>query len=432
MPFRSLSDKSLLYRIQRLTRRERAITLLVLLHLNEIERRRLHLKLGYSSMFDYCTSGLGYSASAASRRIRTARCVARYPEIRALLRTNEVNVSTVAQVSRVLSVESKDAILARIRGKSQREVESIVAEFEPRASMPRDRAHTIVVRVPAPASPLIGSACAEDRPEVSSRTLTAPEELSLVGSHDAKGFRVGSHEGTVSPVDSHDRSGCKSGAQATLLRRTILQFSASDAFMAKLETVRSLAWHRLPANASLEDVFELALDLMIEKDHPSQRRARRERAAAYRKRAKENSHAEPQGELRQATVSARPKQPTSKKESQLERRDGDRVTKAVEVDDIRPRRSEIRNRTTVTNARYVAPAARDRVHVRDQGQCTFKGPDGRRCASTRGLQIDHVRPVALGGDGQDENLRLLCAYHNRLEAERLLGSAYRRAGPSRG
>ena len=119
MSLRSLSDHEILSRIRKLTRSERVLTLLVLLHLNEIERRRLHLKGGYSSMFDYCTSGLGYSASAASRRIRTARCVARFPEVHGLLESNQVNVSTVAQVSRILTRENKDEILSRIRGKSQ-------------------------------------------------------------------------------------------------------------------------------------------------------------------------------------------------------------------------------------------------------------------------------------------------------------------------
>ncbi|HEU4928980.1 MAG TPA: hypothetical protein VFU38_04055, partial [Candidatus Krumholzibacteria bacterium] len=150
MILRSFSDQHVLSRIQQLTRRERSITLLVLLHLNEVERRRLHLKLGYSSMFDYCTSGLGYSASAASRRIRTARCVALYPEIQGLLQSNAVNISTVAQVSKVLTSENKDAILSRIRGKSQREVEAVVAAFEPLDVAPRDRVRTVVVRMPAP------------------------------------------------------------------------------------------------------------------------------------------------------------------------------------------------------------------------------------------------------------------------------------------
>jgi 5-methylcytosine-specific restriction endonuclease McrA len=62
---------------------------------------------------------------------------------------------------------------------------------------------------------------------------------------------------------------------------------------------------------------------------------------------------------------------------------------------------------------------RDEVFSRDHGRCTYVGPDGRRCDATRGLQVDHVVPVAQGGGGEIGNLRLLCAQHNRLLAERL-------------
>lgn len=97
MRLQSLSDQEILSRIHELAVRERSLTRAVLLHLNEIERRRLHLKLGYASMFDYCTSGLGYSSSAAARRIRTTRCIARFPEVFVLLEANEVNLSTVSR-----------------------------------------------------------------------------------------------------------------------------------------------------------------------------------------------------------------------------------------------------------------------------------------------------------------------------------------------
>ena len=73
---RSLSDPDILARTRALAARERGTTLSLLEHLVEIERRRLHLKQGCASMFDYCTTALGYSASAAMRRIRTA-CVSR-------------------------------------------------------------------------------------------------------------------------------------------------------------------------------------------------------------------------------------------------------------------------------------------------------------------------------------------------------------------
>ena len=382
---RSFSDQQILSRISTLTRRERSITLLVLLHLNEIERRRLHLRRGHSSMFDYCTSGLGYSASAASRRIKTARCVRLYPEIQALLESNEVNISTVAQVSRVLTSENKGQILARIRGKSQREVEAVVAEFEPLARMPKDRARTVVVRVPSPLAPPTDASGLDKVVQTPASAVTAARELLPTAYHDRNGV-----PDTQALPACPERLG---EVSPTVQRRTVLQFSASEVFMTKLEKVRSLAWHRLPSNASLERVFELALDLLIEKNDPSRRAARRELAAA---RHKKNEQA--------------PKQ----------------HSKAREI--VPDQNLKTCGSTTVTDVRYISAATKDNVYVRDNGRCTFTR-GGRRCASTRALQFDHVRPVALGGEGTEENLRLLCAYHNRLEAERLLGPRVVREGP---
>jgi len=76
--------------------------------------------------------------------------------------------------------------------------------------------------------------------------------------------------------------------------------------------------------------------------------------------------------------------------------------------------------------RRIPAHVRDEVFARDRSRCTYVGTNGRRCASTSALQIDHVKPVARGGSGALDNLRLLCASHNRLEAERLMGVCYHR------
>ncbi|NNE07888.1 MAG: HNH endonuclease [Gemmatimonadetes bacterium] len=70
-------------------------------------------------------------------------------------------------------------------------------------------------------------------------------------------------------------------------------------------------------------------------------------------------------------------------------------------------------------SRHVPARVRDEVFLRDAFRCTFVAPDGTRCDATRHLQIDHVRPFALGGKHEPENLRLLCGAHNRREAERM-------------
>ncbi|WP_408629107.1 HNH endonuclease [Anaeromyxobacter terrae] len=77
------------------------------------------------------------------------------------------------------------------------------------------------------------------------------------------------------------------------------------------------------------------------------------------------------------------------------------------------------------------------VWKHDGGRCAWVGPDGRRCNSRWKLELDHIRPVALGGPSTIDNLRLACRAHNLLHAERTFGREHmerfrrdRGAGPT--
>jgi len=73
-------------------------------------------------------------------------------------------------------------------------------------------------------------------------------------------------------------------------------------------------------------------------------------------------------------------------------------------------------------SRYISPATRDAVFNSDGGQCTYVGSNGKRCESKWDLEIHHDEtPFAMGGGHSPRNLRLLCAVHNKLDAERLYG-----------
>ena len=274
---RSLTDSDLLCRVQGIVIQERRLTLFLLLHLNEIERRKLHLKLGYSSMFDYCTSRLGYSETAAVRRIRTARCVARFPIVYELLKTNKVNLSTIARISGIIVEDNHTVLLERIRGKTHREVDAIVAEYNPRALL-RDVVKPIVVRVPAP-------------------TLSMPVvELDKAGGEELSGTSCGALVPARSTPATPDSSGeptsdaCERIAYRriggdfhpghegfAIERRVRFTFAASPGFQQKIDRVKSLAWHRLRGDLSLEHVIELTLDCYIEKHDPYHRQKRREK-----------------------------------------------------------------------------------------------------------------------------------------------------------
>lgn len=404
VPLHSRSDSQILARAHALATRERKLTLVLILHLNEIEQRKLHLKQGYSSMFDFCTSALRYSEPAAVRRIRVARCVARFPDVLALLQANEVTVSTISRVSRALTPTNQHVLLARIRGRSQREVDAIAAEYDPHSTL-RDSVRAVAVRVstavtlplavaPAPVARRLTS----PESDVPTTAANAASDAVPTSTANAASDAVMTSADTLAPNHACEKDAYRRSdgdfdpvldvplAEAFVTERRVqFRFAASEAFKAKFERTQSLAWHRLPVNPSLEDVFELALDFFIERHDP---------AARLKWRAERREH------RRTATSPSRPG-PAG-------------VPRAIDATH------------TAAASRYIAASVRDEVFTRDEGRCTFVGANGRRCGSRNALQIDHVKPVAHGGASTPDNLRLLCAYHNRFEAERLMGPSVRR------
>ena len=79
---------------------------------------------------------------------------------------------------------------------------------------------------------------------------------------------------------------------------------------------------------------------------------------------------------------------------------------------------------TASGREPISAAVRREVWKRDEGRCTWRGPDGQRCGSTWKVELDHIRPAALGGPSTVENLRILCRAHNALSAEHVFGRAH--------
>lgn len=71
-------------------------------------------------------------------------------------------------------------------------------------------------------------------------------------------------------------------------------------------------------------------------------------------------------------------------------------------------------------SRSPIPAAiRHQVSLRDRGECQGKTPQGTRCGCKQWTEIHHIRPVALGGSNDLENLLTLCSNHHRLVHQRV-------------
>jgi len=76
------------------------------------------------------------------------------------------------------------------------------------------------------------------------------------------------------------------------------------------------------------------------------------------------------------------------------------------------------------NTRHIPFHVRRVIWERDAGQCTFVSERGHRCTERKGLEFDHIEPVARGGRTTVDNLRLRCRAHNQYEAERVFGTEF--------
>ena len=138
-----ISDHELLGDLQKLTIKERRLEALVLLYLSEIDKRRLYLPLGYSSLFDFCTVKLKYTRATAVRRIRAA--ATKYPEALEMLRSGEITITALSMISEILTPDNHREMLAAIKNRSTRHVEMLVSRRRP-VPVIRDTVRPICVR----------------------------------------------------------------------------------------------------------------------------------------------------------------------------------------------------------------------------------------------------------------------------------------------
>ena len=97
-PFSELGDQQLLERTRRLAADHRCIDVHILDHLDEIDRRGLALRRGFSSLFDYAVRELRFSDAAAQRRILAMRLCRRHGSVRACLQSGALSMTAAGQL----------------------------------------------------------------------------------------------------------------------------------------------------------------------------------------------------------------------------------------------------------------------------------------------------------------------------------------------
>lgn len=380
----SLSDAELEARLKRLTGIERKAQVLLLAHLGEFDDRRLYADRGHPSLFAYCLRVLGYSEQAAYKRIQAARAARAHPEILQRLADGGITMTAVVILAPHLREDNASELLSQVRGRRSRDVEALAARLAPRPdypdmlrALPAPAAAAAPTPAPAPIltppstpAPVLALAPAQ-LPAQTQAQIPAPAPTPTPSSTALTVASPPISSAPVANVPVTPASRLSAGGIEPLsAERHLFRFTGSSELRAKYERAKDLLLSSRKER-SMEAVIEAGLDALLDRLDPERRVARRGRKAARRIR----------------------RHPRSRK---------------------------------------VSLPLRDEIWSRDGGRCAFVGAEGARCTATTGLEIDHIRPYALGGSSDDPaNLRVLCRAHNQMLARRVFGDAAKPRGRAR-
>lgn len=130
-----MTNKEIIDRIKTLVRNERRITNELLRHLSLGEQRRVYLEENYSSMYQWLTAGLGYSNTAAQRRLDAARLLKWVPEAFGDLEEGTLNLTNLARAQTVIASEERRSGVQL----SRQERASVVQRLEKKTTFEAER-----------------------------------------------------------------------------------------------------------------------------------------------------------------------------------------------------------------------------------------------------------------------------------------------------
>ncbi len=147
---RDVSDDVLQASLQGLLGAGARLEARVVAHLAEVEARRLHLRLGCSSLYDYCRKRLALSDYEAFVRIAAARVARQFPIVFGMLDRRELHLTAVCEVREFLTPDNHRDLLGEVSSKTKLQIREVLARRFPRADLP-----TSIKKLPAldPLSP---------------------------------------------------------------------------------------------------------------------------------------------------------------------------------------------------------------------------------------------------------------------------------------
>ncbi len=339
-------------------------------------REGVHRYFGFASLAEYVERRLGFDARTTRERLRVARALESLPEVRRSLASGERPWSAVREITRVATPENESAWVARTDRMTVRQIERLVAGRKP-GDDPTDAKDPLLVsrRVAFELEAEAYAEWSEAREAV--RRVIGPGasdkevfrgmcEIALGRRDEAKpGYQV-----SLTVCTRCDRTWRQSGPDAIEVPPSVGECAACDAEIVGFTCVD-------------EGVAEPADAAPV---------GRVDEGVA------EPADAAPVGPVDEGVAEpadAAPVGPVPEAITELLRTQGARgLVRAVSA-------------YCGLELRALTKATRQRIALRDHHRCSVPG-----CRNFRFIDVHHLRPRAMGGKHDDDQLTSLCTQHH--------------------
>jgi hypothetical protein len=139
MNLKTLTDQQVDQNLFSHIEHERETTKTILLYIIEVDRRKLHLKMNYPTIFEYLTKRMKYPNGTAHRRIEAAKLSLEVPSVLEDLEKGDVHLYQVTLLQKCIkdaehknkakiTKQEKSAIVQDLKNKSKEQTEMIIAK----------------------------------------------------------------------------------------------------------------------------------------------------------------------------------------------------------------------------------------------------------------------------------------------------------------
>jgi hypothetical protein len=424
--------------------------------LAEIDARRLTLLSG-ASLFEYCVKRLGLSEHQAYFRIAAARAARKFPIIFELLERRELHLTAVALLSRYLTHDNHVELLQEAKGKSKRQLLKVLARRWPKADFTSQvRRLPLEAMAAGPTGSLeylsehthrlevLLSTQQHDKLELArdlilhanptgNLSVVLERALDLLIEQERKRqFAVLVRADAQRPPSRRARGDAKvrepeEKGEAVTMGKSTPRVDPRTGSLDETGPAAERTQGKFHDTAKPDEASQGA-GKQSDADEPGTRDA--PRAVDHPGGADGSGSADDT----RGSDGLRPTDDLGRTDS-LGRVDD---VGTVDEHDSAKTRAKYPLQAAVASVRTelaTGPGLRSgrRAHIpnevrrgvleRDGFRCTYTSADGRRCECRRFLQIHHERAWSKGGPETLQNLRLLCAAHNRLLSELEFGEA---------